>query len=157
MKETNEPKSEALDDRIDRNLRDAHQRIQVRPDWAESVLREITNESGRRTVKPSSSVAEFSSRPWQWVATLATGLLIAISGTAWMALRSKIRESTETDEVTVKSMPQDELRIERQQDARPLTRVSVGAVPGYLASKLADDPEFEIYVVLPSRKTVGSN
>ena len=155
MKESNDE----LNERIDRNLRKAYQQIQFRPEWAERVLCEIANESAQKTVAKQTVITLPRSRKsWRAIAVLAAGVLLAIL-CRWLALPPERPSVSDWENpVVVHSDLPDELPLKRNAtESLESGTLSVSAAPGYLAARLTDDPEFEIYVILPARQPTVTN
>jgi hypothetical protein len=162
--------SDQLNERIDRNLREAHQQISMRPEFAERVLSEIADERERNKVAWLKSTAP-TTGPWRqaWlrVAMFAAAMLIAILWGSWLMTSRDLSKKTEEVEVGIDketigiddktiahNAPRNILELESSDGMpRQLDDLAVSATPGYLASKLYDDAEIEVYVVLPTLRT----
>ena len=160
------------DNVIDQNLREAYGQIQFRDEWAERVLRKLADESEQLSTLATSHVSE--SRPGssssrlvgrRTLALAATIFLVAV-GAYWLATNaqrpspSRSMDSEIAKRLTLPSENLSELqgdsglREVSQPSAKSYQQTDpVTATPGYLAAKLTDDPEFEIYMVLPKNTT----
>ena len=155
--------NDELNDAIERNLRDAHQQVNFRPEWAERVMFEIAceveRESNANSIPPIKLVQGCKqtgkSRPsksWMGVSAIAAVVLLAISFRLFFSPSSPRNVSVNV--IDSKEPPNAQKEpTEKWRDEQPIAKLqhSVVAAPGYLAARLSDEPEFEIYVVLPTR------
>lgn len=160
MNETNDELNRA----IDRNLRDAHQQVNPRPEWTERVLREIACERERNNDVVATAPIRlpvgrvWSSGSWQSVAAIVAALMLAIAYGSWRASSSNRNLSNEAIGSKNAAISRRDLTEKLSLDlpiAEP--HQSVIAAPGYLAGRLINDPDFEIYVVLPTRNTTKTH
>ena len=150
------------DDVIEQNLREAYGQIQFRDEWAERVLCRIARESDQISALATSNASKSSpgSSLKLWIGrgtlVLAATIVLAAVGVYWLASNAQrsvpgnsvdseiakriTRPAVETPELQEASFS---LTENRQQND------TVTATPGYLAAKLTDDPDYEIYMVLP--------
>jgi len=152
---------EQQDSMIDRKLREAHQQISMSPEYVERVLGTISKEIKQQDAAARLVIErERYRRNWRRVAALAASLLIVVLWSAWSRDGQKISKNANeaavggNEEGIVRSYPSNE------QPDTPLNESpehssdrSVKAAEGYLASRLYDDEEMEIYLVLPTQKT----
>lgn len=168
-----------LDQTIEVSLRQAHQQVQCRPEWAAHVLSQVSqelaeNRSVDSTLVTLQSVSPSPKRSWSKVTAMATGLaaglLLAAVGSVFLA-RSMNRKELDDAANSVANNPPSGLPTDTApQDASPSNALtepqlaksgeltsdaveygdSVTAGTGYLATKLSSEAEFEIYVVLPT-------
>lgn len=146
---------------IDRNLREAHQQISMRPEYVERVLGVISDE-----IQQQNAVArlvmerEQSRRSWRRVAALAASLLIVMLWSVWSGEGRKITKNANRAEVggneggVARSDPLNEQPdIPLNESPAHSSDQAVKAAEGFLASRLYDDEAMEIYLVLPTQKT----
>jgi hypothetical protein len=146
---------------IDRNMREAHQQISMRPEYVERVLGVISDE-----IEQQNAVArlvmerEQSRRSWRRVAVLAASLLIVMLWSVWARDHRKISKNTDRAEVggnkggVVRSDPvNDRPATPLNESPTHSSDQAVKAAEGFLASRLYDDEAMEIYLVLPTQKT----
>ena len=168
-----------LNKTIEDSLRQAHQQVQYRPEWASRVLSQISSEleqsrSVDGTLVTLQPVSPSPKRSWSKVTAMATGLaaglLLAAVGSVFLA-RSMNRKELDDAANSVANNPPSGLPTDTApQDASPSNALtepqlaksgeltsdaveygdSVTAGTGYLATKLSSEAEFEIYVVLPT-------
>ena len=159
-------RDDALNEMIDRNLRDAHRQVHYDEVWAERVLREIACEfdsDGAIAAQTSNrSGNAWSKLSWPNIAALAAGLLLVVLSASWLASPSYRQQRKDSKESLVVELPKrltEKLPDDRQhidpEGSRLQKSESVIAGSGYLAERISDDSVFEIYVVLPTRNTAG--
>jgi len=167
-------RDDALNEMIDRNLRDAHRQVHYDEVWAERVLREIACEfdsDGAIAAQTSNrSGNAWSKLSWPNIAALAAGLLLVVLSASWLASPSYRQQRKDSKESLVVELPKrlteklperltEKLPDDRQhidpEGSRLQKSESVIAGSGYLAARISDDSVFEIYVVLPTRNTAG--
>ncbi len=169
-----------LNKRIEDSLRQAHQQVQCRPEWAASVLSQISQEleKSRSVDGQLVTLQPVSTRPkrsWAKVTALATGLaaglLLAVLGSVFLARAMNRKELNDAansvanrlpNPLPTDMVPQDASRSNNAPTEPQLAKSeelpidvgesndSVTAGTGYLATKLSSEAEFEIYVVLPT-------
>lgn len=165
---------------IETRLRQAHQQVQLRPEWAAKVLSQVSQEleqdrSVDRQLVTLQSVSPSPKRSWSKVTALATGLvaglLLAVLGSVFVSRSMNRSRSNDSGKRVANKQPDPLQRDTDPQDGprsnnaatepqlaksgeRPTDVVepddSVTAGTGYLATKLSSEAEFEIYVVLPT-------
>jgi len=162
VNESNHEKDDSRHEDFELHLRTAHQQIQVRPEWAEEVLNRIAIETKRTTEVEFTAKATFGwPGTWQMAATLAAGILLAILGGTWIAITPGRNSHTKGNNEKSQAIPSAHLDAQPIASESPKSSESIPqgsstsslrAAPGYLAARVsADDPDFEIYVVLPQR------
>ena len=165
---------------IEDSLRQAHQQVQCRPEWAAQVLSQVSqeleqNRSVGLQLVTLQSVSPSPKRSWPKVTAvasgLAAGLLLAVLGSVFLARSMNRSRSNDVDNSVAKNppsglpthtAPQDGSRSKNAPTEAQLAKGeelpsdvvesddSVTAGAGYLATKLSSEAEFEIYVVLPT-------
>ena len=159
-------RDDALNEMIDRNLRDAHRQVHYDEVWAERVLRVIACEfdsDGAIAAQTSNrSGNAWSKLSWPNIAALAAGLFLVVLSASWLASTSYRQQRNDFTESAVGELPEklpeklpDDRRHAEPEGSRLQNSESVIAGSGYLAARISDDSEFEIYVVLPTRNTAG--
>jgi hypothetical protein len=152
---------EQQDSMIDRKLREAHQQISMSPEYVERVLGAIAEEIEQQdTFARLVMERERYRRNLRRVSVLAASLLIVMLWSAWSRDGHKISKNGNEAEVDGNELGVARSHPSNEQPEAPLDESpehssdqSVKAAEGYLASRLYDDEEMEIYLVLPTQKT----
>lgn len=159
---------------IEDNLRQAHQQVQYRPEWAAKVLSQISCKMEQHSsidrlqqiVRPISRNPKGSwSKAIALVTGLAAGLLLAVLGSVFLARAMNRSQSTDAakslainppNELPLDTAPPSASQLDIAQSDSVKSEESVTAGTGYLAAKLTSQAEFEIYVVLPTMTIAGN-
>lgn len=167
-----------LNKTIEDSLRQAHQQVQYRPEWAAKVLSQVSQELEKsrgveRTLVTLHPVRTGPERSWSKVTVatgLAAGLLLAVLGSVFLARSMNRSRSNDAAKSVANKLPNplptDTVPLDGTQSNNALTEPqlaksealttdsvtedSVTAGTGYLSTKLSSEAEFEIYVVLPT-------
>jgi hypothetical protein len=158
---------------IEDKLRQAHQQVQLRPEWAAQVLSQMSAELKQgRNAESSLANAQPNhindSRSWPKAMAIAAGILLAALGSILLTRsmnRSQSNDAADslannptqrlpTDSNAPSTAPMDNFTPNASSvigdDSVTDSAESVTAGTGYLVTQLSNEAEFEIYVVLPT-------
>ncbi len=157
MDEPSQSPSQELDDAIERQLREAHRHVQPRPEWVEQTLRLMQSELEPRETTlanelPSSwKKPEAAKRSWRGMASIAAAFLAMVSLMVWYPSSKRLERVSQIDSVNVpQEVPTQTSYPPAFDPPNDSSQMAIHAAPGYLAVKRIVEPEFEIYVVLPT-------
>jgi hypothetical protein len=133
---------------------------------------QLSDESASRlNVNAKVEVPKNAKRPspfsWPIAAALVVAMMLMISGESWIALeKDKTSQLVRSNSQTVSQAeathdrsapPMVEPSTPMEPPSRAAAPDSIKAASGYLAAQLsAEDPDFEIYIVLPTRQVANS-
>ncbi|MCA9130164.1 MAG: hypothetical protein KDB22_23915 [Planctomycetales bacterium] len=173
-------------ERIEGRLRQAHEQIHFRQEWAEKLLHELNHCAKPQHPKPQISLlpnVQNTGVHWRIALTLVAAMLVVVGSGIWLvrldsnsdSLAFELPHSNDaTDSEPGVGEPYSkqksrttESRLAAMQTVSPSVAqqaavsvnrrgetIAVKPAADYLAARLStDDPEFEIYVVLPTVKT----